>query len=77
MPRELPKLIRLYVDHAHEHAFSLRIDGEEFPYLILEDSIRVETDPNAMPSIRVTLIADRVEVVNDWTDVSDSEKAAL
>lgn len=77
MSRDLPKEIRLYVDHAHPKAFSLMIDGEEFPYYVLEESIKVLVGPNEMPGVQVTLIADRVEVVNDWTEVSDAEKAAL
>lgn len=66
--RQLAQLIRLVVDHNDKTKFSLTIDGEEFPFYILEDAIEVVVAPDAMPGIRVTLMADRVEVVNDFAD---------
>lgn len=74
--RALPKVIKL-TRRPDPKDFSLTIDGEEFPYVILEEDLRVEVQPEHMPAIRVTLIADRVEVINDWGDLSEGERTAL
>lgn len=50
--------------------YSLRVDGEEFPFLVGE-TITTETGRDAMPSVKLELFADRVDVRDDpWPSVS-------
>lgn len=48
--------------------FSLTIDGEEFPYYVRDDDIEVSVAQLRGGSVRLTLLAERVEVVNDFNE---------
>lgn len=73
--RRFPDLIRLVrsLDYTDPH-FSLTIDGEEFPWVVLEDDpFVVEVIGEGPPRLRLTLPANRVELVDDLGE----PKAAL
>lgn len=59
----VPKLIRI---ERHGHEFSMTVDGEEFPYAIRDDDLDVSVALMRGGSVRLTLLADRVELVNDF-----------
>lgn len=59
----IPKVIRIVREGEH---FSMLIDGEEFSYAIAEDDIEFSMGRLRSGMVRLTLIADRVEVVNDY-----------
>lgn len=40
------------------------VDGVELPYSIARDSVLVPVCPDDVPTVRLTLMADRVDVVN-------------
>jgi hypothetical protein len=61
----MPKLIRV---ERVGRTFSLTVDGEEFPYYIRDDDIDVSVAQIRGGSVRLTLLAERVEVVNDFND---------
>lgn len=48
--------------------FSLTIDGKEFPYYVRDDDIEVSVAQLRGGSVRLTLLAERVEVVNDFNE---------
>lgn len=59
----MPKLAsRITIDQA-KHVVCF--DGEEFPYYIAEDGVEVNNvgDPNHIPSVTLTILADDVEVL--------------
>jgi hypothetical protein len=59
----IPELIRITREGDR---FSMTVDGEEFPYAIAEDDIEFSMGRLRSGMVRLTLIADRVEVVNDF-----------
>lgn len=44
---------------------SMTVDGVEFPYLIGLPGPAVTADPDAQPSVTVTILCDRVELVDE------------
>jgi hypothetical protein len=56
---ELAKLIRV-------ERRGLFIDGEVFPWFVASDSIDVSVSPHESPSVTFTVLAERVEVVDEW-----------
>lgn len=40
------------------------VDGEEIPWHIARDTIRVDVQPDECPTVTLTLLADRVEVLD-------------
>ncbi|SFD14414.1 hypothetical protein [Streptomyces aidingensis] len=40
----------------------LRVDGEDFPYVVADGTVTVRVAPGEMPSVTLTLLADRVTV---------------
>ncbi len=61
----IPKVIRIVREGER---FSMTVDDEEFPYAIAEDDIEFSMGRLRSGMVRLTLIADRVEVVNDFED---------
>lgn len=47
-------------------AAQLWVDGQEFPWAIARDGLAVDVDTEDAPSVGLRLIADRVEVVDDF-----------
>lgn len=45
--------------------WSLQIDGREFPWAVSADGVDVTVADRDMPAVRLTIVADRVEVVDD------------
>lgn len=43
---------------------SIQVDGEEFPWAVVRDSISVNPDEGGIASITMTLYADFVEIVD-------------
>lgn len=61
----VPKVIRIVREG---RTFDMTVDGETFPFAIREDDIEVSVAMMRGGSVRLTLEADRVEVVNDYND---------
>jgi hypothetical protein len=40
------------------------VDGVEVPFPLLREAVIVSVDPDEMPTVHLTLFADRVDVVN-------------
>lgn len=55
---DLPKLIEV------SRTGGIRIDGEEFRFPVAEGSVVVTVDSNNVPSVALTLLAERVTVDN-------------
>lgn len=51
------------------------IDGEDFPWPIAWDGIDVNVNPDNIPGVSLTILADRVEVV-DALQAPDGEEPA-
>lgn len=62
----IPKVIRIVREGER---FSMTVDGEEFPFAIAEDDIEFSMGRLRSGMVRLTLVADRIEVVNDFNDV--------
>jgi hypothetical protein len=43
-------------------AAHVTIDGEPFPWFIARSGVRVDVDPDAVPTVTLTILANRVEV---------------
>jgi hypothetical protein len=50
-----------------QREFSLSIDGEEFGYFLAREPITTTIDPNEPGTVNLTLVAEKVTVVDDWT----------
>lgn len=62
----LPSVIRV---ERHGSVAEVFVDGEPFPYLISrQPGVHVVISPDEMPYITVTLMANRVEVVDSAHD---------
>lgn len=57
---ELAKLITIL---QHAGGFDLRVDGQEFPWYIAPSS-SVQIDRGGTPGVTITLMAERIEVVD-------------
>ena len=68
----VPKVIRIVREGRN---FSMTVDGEEFPYLVRDDDIEVSVARDRGGSVRLTLYADRVELVNDFDNPPEPESA--
>ena len=55
----------IYVERRDRKAV-LTIDGEPFPYAIARESVRVSVDPDGAPRVTLAILADRVEVLDEW-----------
>jgi hypothetical protein len=64
----IPKVIRIVREGDR---FSMTVDDEEFPFAIAEDDIEFSMGRLRSGMVRLTLIADRVEVVNDFANPAD------
>lgn len=53
----------------------LLIDGEDFPWPIAWDGIDVNVNPDNIPGVSVTILADRVEVVDALQAPDEGEPA--
>jgi hypothetical protein len=54
---------------------SITVDGEPFPWVVAADpmDINLHPDPNGISSVRLTLLADSVQVLPPKTDSTESE----
>ncbi|ONK09435.1 hypothetical protein [Streptomyces sp. MP131-18] len=51
---------------------SITVDGQPFPYIVGRDDVHLSVDPDEIPSVTLTLYADRVEVINSLdADIKD------
>ncbi len=66
MPK-LAKTIKIYYNKT-KRLYSLEIDGEDFPYYIDETGISVPVSSREFPTAILTILAEKVEVINDWTE---------
>jgi hypothetical protein len=73
---ERPRLAREIRVERHGKIARLFIDGEEFPFHIAaDDPINVgPIVPDELPSVRFTVLADRVDVVNAFDPIPDPEQ---
>lgn len=69
----VPKVIRIVREGRN---FAMTVDGEEFPYLVRDDDIEVSVARDRGGSVRLTLYADRVELVNDFDNPPDDDEPA-
>lgn len=53
--------------------WSLRIDGQEFPWFISSDGVQTIVGSDNCPSVTVTIFANRVSVEHDWTPAVELE----
>lgn len=58
----IPKAIRV---ERHGRSGGVTVDGEPFPYAIADTHISVSIHHDERPTVTLTLVADRVEVVDD------------
>lgn len=49
-----------------ERTYSLLVDGQEFPWYISDAGVETTASMNSIPAVRFTLLAESVEIVNDW-----------
>ena len=61
----MPQLIRI---ERVGRKFSFTVDGEEFPYYIRDDDLEVSVAQLRGGSVRLTLLAERVELINDFNE---------
>lgn len=54
---------RIRVERAGDQV-RMWIDGEEVPWMLETDSIDVKVSPDGHPAVRITILADRVELVD-------------
>lgn len=52
---------------------TLEIDGVEFPWYIAEAGVEVDVDTREAPTVTITVLAERVELVNDLLPVRPGE----
>lgn len=60
----MTKLAAAIVARRTGNSWSFTIDGEPFPWHITADGVSVSVDPHGMPSVTLTIPADRVEVLD-------------
>lgn len=41
---------------------SIKIDGDEFPWFIAENGIQLIAEPNSLPTVTVTVLAEHVTI---------------
>lgn len=70
----IPKVIRIVREG---RTFDMTVDGEQFPYCIHEDDLEVSVAMLRGGSVRLTLLAERVELVNDFNDPPEAEVAEI
>lgn len=64
----MPKLAKtIEITRRGQREFSLTIDGEEFGYFLAREPITTTTDPEDLGTVNLTLIAEKVVVVDDST----------
>lgn len=64
----MPKLAKtIEITRRGQREFSLSIDGEEFGYFLAREPIITTTDPEEPGTVNLTLIAEKVVVVDDST----------
>jgi hypothetical protein len=62
----MPKLIKVLRVERLGRSFKLEIDGEDFPYAVSADEpIETHMDADGVPSLRFTLFAERLELVDE------------
>jgi hypothetical protein len=49
------------------NAYSLKIDGQEFPWLIADGGIETRITRGHAPTVTVTILAERLELIHDLT----------
>ena len=62
----LAKTIKI-IYHKDLDLYSFSIDGKEFPWFIAEEGFSLDLNKHELPSVSFTLLADKVEVINDWS----------
>lgn len=70
---DIPKLIRV---ERYWQTAEITVDGQPFPYAVAREDIILSVDPDGMPSVTLTIYADRVEVVNDINRPTTTEDRA-
>jgi hypothetical protein len=69
---ELAKVIKIDRKLGRKPEFTLTIDGEEFPWFIARDDLKI-TVSEGLPSIQLRILADRVEVIDSAESAPDPE----
>ncbi|MFD3980758.1 hypothetical protein ACFWR6_19425 [Streptomyces griseus] len=75
--KRLARVVRVERRGRDAHLF---IDGEEFPFHIAADDPIVVggVSPDDMPTVRFTVLAERVDLVNEWAETPrDSKETSL
>jgi hypothetical protein len=62
---ELAKVIR--IERLTPRTVRLFLDGEEFPFYLADEPIEVRIERDSIGTVRLTLMAERVEVLDDLT----------
>jgi hypothetical protein len=70
----LAKVIR--VERLAPRSVQLFLDGEEFPFYLADERIEVRIDQDNVGTVRLTLMAERVEVLDDLTPTRIVDKAS-
>lgn len=52
--------------------WSLRIDGQEFPWYISEAGVQTTVGADDCPNATITVLANRVSIEHDWTPAQPS-----
>jgi hypothetical protein len=50
------------------------VDGQELPFKLPRETIMVEVHPDDLPTIRLTLFAKRVDVINKFDDEKEEPR---
>ncbi|UAJ78328.1 hypothetical protein IT072_13780 [Leifsonia sp. ZF2019] len=53
-------------------AFAITIDGEDFPWHITEEGVRIEVTDQGVPAITITIPAERVTVDHSFNSTTGS-----
>lgn len=73
MEPSLPEVIRVEIQGDDA---AVTIDGEPFPWLIFDKPIDMSAHPSNMPTVTLTLLAERVELYHSFQLADDSKDRA-
>lgn len=59
------------------HIARVLLDGQELEHVARDKDVRVVVDPDGVPTVRVTLMARRVDVMNTLSPANEKQEKSL